>query len=142
MDLAIKLRENGIDAILDQWELGPGKPISNFMGKSIEISDRVICIMTPNYKTKSNAEEPKGGVAYESSIMAAETIKNISTTKFIPLLRDGNDNNAIPDFLIGRTYIDIRNDNSFEDRLEELLRNIYNEPKDKKPPIGRRPKFD
>ena len=142
LDLAIKLRENGIDAILDQWELGPGKPISNFMGKSIEISDRVICIMTPNYKTKSNAEEPKGGVAYESSIMAAETIKNISTTKFIPLLRDGNDNNAIPDFLIGRTYIDIRNDNSFEDRLEELLRNIYNEPKDKKPPIGRRPKFD
>lgn len=141
MDLAIKLREKGIDAILDQWELELGKPIPSFMGKSIEISDRVICIMTPSYKTKSNAEEPKGGVAYESSIMAAETIKNISTTKFIPLLREGNDNNAIPDFLIGRTYIDMRNDNSFEDRLEELLRNIYNEPKDKKPPIGKKPEY-
>ena len=141
LNLATKLRKNGIDAILDQWELELGKPIPSFMGKSIEISDRVICIMTPSYKTKSNAEKPKGGVAYESSIMAAETIKNISTTKFIPLLREGNDNNAIPDFLIGRTYIDMRNDNSFEDRLEELLRNIYNEPKDKKPPIGKKPEY-
>ena len=141
LNLATKLRENGIDAILDQWELELGKPIPNFMGKSIEISDRVICIMTPNYKTKSNAEDPKGGVAYESSIMAAETIKNIITTKFIPLLREGNDNNAIPYFLIGRTYIDMRDNNSFEDRLEELLRGIYKEPKSKKPPIGKKPEY-
>ena len=141
LKLATKLRDNGIDAILDQWELEPGKLIPNFMGKSIEISDRVICIMTPSYKTKSNAEEPKGGVAYESSIMAAETIKNIITTKFIPLLREGNDNNAIPYFLIGRTYIDMRDNNSFEDRLEELLRAIYKEPKSKKPPIGKKPEY-
>ncbi|ASF43668.1 toll/interleukin-1 receptor domain-containing protein [Capnocytophaga endodontalis] len=141
LNLATKLRENGIDAILDQWELELGKPIPNFMGKSIEISDRVICIMTPNYKTKSNAEDPKGGVAYESSIMAAETIKNIITTKFIPLLREGNDNNAIPYFLIGRTYIDMRDNNSFEDRLEELLRGIYKEPKSKKPLLGKKPEY-
>ena len=38
-------------------------------------------------------------------------------------------------------YIDMRDDSSFEYRLEELLRDIYKEPKNKKPPIGKKPEY-
>lgn len=139
LDLAIKLRENGIDAILDQWELELGKPIPNFMENSLAKSDRVICVITPNYYNRTI--EPNGGVGYEYSIISAEIMERIDTQKFIPLLKEGGNEN-IPKSLKGRTYIDMRKDNSFKDRLEDLLRDIYKEPKNKKPPIGRRPKFD
>lgn len=138
LDLAIKLREKGIDAILDQWELELGKPIPNFMENSVGKSDRVICVITPKYNEKSI--NLHGGVGYEYSIISAEIMDKIDTQKFIPLLKEGNNEN-IPKSLKGRTYIDMRNDNSFEDRLEDLLRDIYKEPKNKKPPIGKKPEY-
>ena len=139
LNLATKLRENGIDAILDQWELDLGKPIPNFMENSVAKSDRVICIITPKYNEKSI--NLHGGVGYEYSIISAEIMDKIDTQKFIPLLKEGNNEN-IPKSLKGRMYIDMRDDSSFEYRLEELLRGIYKAPKNKKPPIGKKPPFD
>ena len=139
LNLATKLRENGIDAILDQWELDLGKPIPNFMENSVAKSDRVICIITPKYNEKSINHH--GGVGYEYSIISAEIMDKIDTQKFIPLLKEGNNEN-IPKSLKGRMYIDMRDDSSFEYRLEELLRGIYKAPKNKKPPIGKKPPFD
>jgi len=138
LNLATKLRENGIDAILDQWELELGKLIPNFMENSVTKSDRVICVITPNYNEKTI--NLHGGVGYEYSIISAEIMDKIDTQKFIPLLKEGNNEN-IPKSLKGRMYIDMRNDNSFEDRLEDLLRDIYKEPKNKKPPIRKKPEY-
>ena len=138
LNLATKLRESGIDAILDQWELELGKPIPNFMENSLAKSDRVICVITPNYYNRTI--EPNGGVGYEYSIISAEIMEEIDTQKFIPLLKEGGNEN-IPKSLKGRTYIDMRKDNSFKDRLEDLLRDIYKEPKNKKPPIGKKPEY-
>ena len=138
LNLATKLRESGIDAILDQWELELGKPIPNFMENSLAKSDRVICVITPNYYNRTI--NPNGGVGYEYSIISAEIMERIDTQKFIPLLKEGGNEN-IPKSLKGRTYIDMRDDNSFEYRLEELLRDIYKAPKNKKPPIGKKPEY-
>ena len=138
LNLATKLRENGINAILDQWELDLGKPIPNFMENSVGKSDRVICVITPKYNEKSI--NLHGGVGYEYSIISAEIMDKIDTQKFIPLLKEGNNEN-IPKSLKGRMYIDMRDDSSFEYRLEELLRDIYKEPKNKKPPIGKKPEY-
>ena len=33
--LAIKLRENGVDAVLDQWDLYPGEDVPVFMEKNL-----------------------------------------------------------------------------------------------------------
>ncbi|MFK8297678.1 toll/interleukin-1 receptor domain-containing protein [Capnocytophaga cynodegmi] len=140
LKLAEKLCENGVDITLDKWELDKlGKSLPNFMENSIRESERVICVMTPNYKIKT--EKPKGGVGYEYSIITATIFKDIETSKFIPLLR-GDENTSMPLALDGRKYIDMRSDTDFEIKVEELLRDIYKEPKDKKPPIGNKPKFD
>ena len=41
-----------------------------------------------------------------------------------------------------RTYVDMRNDANYSEQIEELVREIWNEPKYKKPKIGPKPKFD
>ena len=133
LKLATKLRDNGIDAILDQWELELGKLIPNFMENSVTKSDRVICVITPNYNEKTI--NLHGGVGYEYSIISAKIWEKIETQKFIPLLRAGNNEN-IPISLKGRMYIDMRDDNNFEGMLNKLLEDILNSPKNIKIPIG------
>ncbi len=143
VNLAIKLCANGVNAIIDKWDLGPlGKPLPHFMEQSITKSQRVICVMTPNYKKKT--ENLAGGVGYEYSIMTAEILADgITTSKFIPLFRSGTDADAIPTVLRGRKYVDMRDDDQFEEKfIHELLRDIHEEPKFKKPAIGKKPTFD
>lgn len=142
LNLATKLINNGVNVILDKWDLGKlGKLLPNFMESSINKSDRVICIMTPNYKKKT--EKLNGGVGYEYSIITAEIFADdINTTKFIPLLKEGDDSNAIPIVLKGRKYVDMRNEDDFENKFfNELLRDIFDEPMYKKPKIGKKPDF-
>lgn len=143
INLATKLCDNGVNAILDKWDLGPlGKPLPHFMENSISKSQRVICVMTPNYKKKT--ENLAGGVGYEYSIISAEIFTaGVNTSKFIPLFRSGTNAEAIPTVLNGRKYVDMRDDSQFEDKfLNELLRDIHEEPKYKKPSLGKKPNFD
>ncbi|WP_052181100.1 HAD-IA family hydrolase [Alistipes sp. ZOR0009] len=142
LNLATKLCENGVNIVLDKWDLVKlGQLLPDFMEKSITKSQRVICIMTPNYKKKT--DNLAGGVGYEYSIISAEIFTDdINTSKFIPLFRKGTDSDAIPTILKGRKYVDMRNDFQFEDKfLHELLRDIHDEPKFKKPIIGEKPIF-
>lgn len=142
LNLATKLMENGVNVILDKWDLGSlGKPLPHFMEKAISKSQRVICVMTPNYKKKT--ENLAGGVGYEYSIITAEIFTDgVTTSKFIPLFRNGTDADAIPTVLRGRKYVDMRDDTQFDEKfLHELLRDIHEVPRYKKPAIGKKPTF-
>jgi hypothetical protein len=45
--LAEDLRLNGVDATIDQWEVGPGTDLVAFMEREVTTSDRVVVICTP-----------------------------------------------------------------------------------------------
>lgn len=140
LQLATRLHsEYGIIIILDKWEMKLGKLLPHFMEHAITDSHRVICVMTPNYKIKT--ERLAGGVGVEYSIISAEIQNDLNTDKFIPLFRAG-DVKDIPTFLAGRDFVDMRNNADFDAKLEELARDIWNEPKYKKPVLGAKPKFD
>ena len=51
-ELGAKLRHSGVDAILDQWDLGPGDDVTQFMERGILDSDRVLVICTDQYVRK------------------------------------------------------------------------------------------
>ena len=70
LDLGTKLRHNGVDAILDQWDLGLGGDLALFIEHGIRDSDRVLVICTDQYIRKANAGE--GGVGYERLIVTAQ----------------------------------------------------------------------
>jgi len=127
----------GIEVVLDKWELRLGKLLPDFMAHAVTDSDRVICVMTPNYKKKSDGLT--GGVGLEYSIISAEIQKDVKTDKFIPLFRSGED---APTFLAGRDYIDMRDDTKYLEKIEDLARDILVIPKYEKPQLGAIPKFD
>ena len=69
LQLSTRLRQNGVDVILDRWDLGAGDDMTLFMEKGVRDSDRVLVICTDAYVRKANAAE--GGVGYERMIITA-----------------------------------------------------------------------
>ena len=135
--LGAKLRHNGIDAILDQWDLGPGDDITLFMESGLKNSDRVLVICTGTYVSKANAGE--GGVGYERIIVTAELIQDLNTDKFIPVIRQASGEEKTPTFLATRMYIDLRGESQFETEFDKLLHELHQEPTMQKPPLGKSP---
>lgn len=133
-ELAARLRHNGIDAILDQWDLGLGDDITRFMERGIVDADRVLVICTDQYVKKANADE--GGVGYERMIVNAELVRNLGTDKFIPIIRQASGKEKTPTFLGTRVYADFTNDNQFDTECEKLIRELHEMPIVEKPPLG------
>ena len=53
-DFSSNLVKNGIDVILDQWDLGLGDDVPKFMEKAVSSSDRVLMICTESYVRKAD----------------------------------------------------------------------------------------
>ena len=139
--LATRLRECGIDAILDQFHCAPGMDLTRFMERSIRESAFVLLVCTPTFARKADAGV--GGVGYEKTIVTGEIFAGEEReTKFVPLLRQGDTKEALPSYLKSRLFVDFREDASFERKLEDLLRHFYGEPLYSPPPVGPRPTFE
>ncbi len=134
--LAERLRLNGVDVVLDQWDLGLGADVTEFMERSLSSCDRVLVICTEQYVLKANTL--KDGVGYERMIITAQVARDLKTVKFIPVLR-GGEGESLPHFLGARIYCDFRSGEFNEASYEELLRELHNAPKFPKPPVGRSP---
>jgi hypothetical protein len=132
--LATDLRHKGVDVTLDQWDLRLGQDVPLFMQEGIADSDRVVLVCSASYVHK--AENPSGGVAYERLIVTEEITRSIDTIKFIPIVRNNDGERKIPRFLGARLYIDFRNDQEYEAKLEALARDIHGVPAIPKPPLG------
>lgn len=119
LNLAKRLRNDGIDIVLDHWETVPGDMLPKFMESAVRESDYVLVVCTPSYKRKS--DERSGGVGYEGDIMTAEVFALDKRAKFIPLLREGDWRAASPGWLLGAYYLDLRGAPHSSDAYGELL---------------------
>lgn len=137
LKLATDLRNNGVDATLDQWELVPGQDVTAFMQNGIVSADRVLMVCSDTYVSK--AEAGVGGVGFERLIVTAEVVQSIDTKKFIPLVRGNSGATKVPRFLGPRLYIDFTDDTAYLAKREELLRELLGAPAAVKPPLGASP---
>lgn len=133
--LACRLVENGVDTVLDQWDLQLGSNLISFMEKGLTNSDRVLIICTDNYNKKSNAG--MGGVGYEKNILTAELFINQDTAKFIPCIRTVTTPLKAPICLGSRAYIDFSDDANFDSSLKHLLHELFGVPFRPKPSLGK-----
>jgi TIR domain len=135
LQLANDLVTNGIDVVLDQWNLVPGQDVSLFMQRGIANADRVLLVCSEKYVEK--ADGGSGGVGYERLIVTGEVVQSIDTIKFVPIIRNNSKTgNVIPVFLGPRLYLDFRTDLQYKTRLEELVREIHGAPALVRPPLG------
>lgn len=135
--LADKLLADGIEAIIDSYDVSPGDRLPKFMESSIKDSDYVIIICTEEYKRKANNREK--GVGYESHIISAELYNNHNDRKFIPIIRQGDFNTAIPTYLDGKLAIDLRGNPFNETSYKDFIASIFKV--EKKPKVGIRPYY-
>jgi len=129
--------ENGVDAVLDQWDLQLGSNLISFMEKGLTNSDRVLIVCTDNYNQRSN--NGMGGVGYEKNILTGALYINQDTTKFIPCIRSVSGPTKTPVCLAGRAYIDFSDNARFDASLKLLLHELYNIPLRPKPDLGKSP---
>ena len=135
--LATDLMNQGIDTILDQWDLSLGANLPKFMEKGLSESDRILVVCTDNYINKSN--DGIAGVGYENTILTAELLLDQNTIKFIPIVKSVTKRMKTPLCLAGRFYIDFTDNNEYDEALNQLVHEIYGVKKRPKPKLGKNP---
>lgn len=120
--LADRLLSDGIDAVLDQYDLELGDRLPQFMEKSVRSSDYVLIVCTPTYKQK--ADERIGGVGYEGHIISGELFSQRNERKFIPVLKEDSVEDSIPAFLAGKLAIDL-SEKGEPQGYSDLLATLY-----------------
>lgn len=82
------------------------------MERSVSECNRVLVICTEVYKQRF--DDRKGGAGYEGHIITGEIINAAGENKFIPVLRCGEWETAMPTALSGVYGVDLRNDSAEE----------------------------
>lgn len=144
VELAERLIANGIDVVLDVYDLKEGQDKYAFMEQSVndDTIDRVLIICDKTYAEKANNRE--GGVGDETVIISQEVYGQVKQEKFIPIIFEVDENNKAycPHYIKSRIYIDLSTeDDRYETEYEKLLRNIYEKPLFKKPALGSQPEW-
>jgi len=121
LGLAERLKSAGISLIFDQWDLELGDNLPEFMER-IRGCDYVLIICTERYKEK--ADQRKGGVGYEESIMTAEVLQKVNHRKFIPVLRGAEWTTCAPTWASGKLYCDLRGEPFSEEEYNKLLNTL------------------
>lgn len=135
-----RLRNNGVDAKVDQYDLRLGDDLFEFMENSIKQADVVLPVCTPQYVRKANKR--KKGVGIETRLITPKFFDDYPGKPIIPILRKkGPRTPHTPDYMAGIYFADFRDDSMFNSKLEDLLRHLHNDPLFVEPPIGPAPKF-
>ena len=88
LNLAEKLRCDGVDVILDRWDLKKRHDKYAFMERMVNdpTVDKVLVVSDRMYAEK--ADERTGGVGTESQIVSQEIYGNVAQEKFIPIVTE------------------------------------------------------
>jgi hypothetical protein len=143
MDLATSLRNHGIDAILDKWDLKPGQDKYVFMESMVVDNEVLKVLVFCDRKYQEKANNRAGGVGTESQIISQELYGRVKQTKFIPIVCEYDDDGrpCLPVFMKGLIYIDVSSEERYGEGLDQLLRLIYEQPFYQKPKLGGAPAF-
>lgn len=143
--LADKLIENGVDVLLDQYDLDRGDDSYHFMERLAHKDvNYVLMVCEPQYKAAFEAR--RGGVGTEAFMMTPplfqELLEPTPKKKFIPLLfeRESVAFESRPAPVAGKMYVDFTRGD--EAGLLDLLKYIFDASRPKKPSLGKRPVFE
>jgi hypothetical protein len=138
LELANRLRSDGVDCVLDQYEESPPEGWPRWMDKKIRESKYVIMLCTKPYFQRVMGIEEAGkglGVRWEGNLIYqhlynAGTINN----RFVAVTLEAGHHVFIPTPIQGATYYDLSTPTGYDD----LYRRLTDQPKVRKPELGRR----
>lgn len=137
--LAGRLVSNGVDVILDQYDLRLGADLPGFIESGLSGADRVLAICSDGYVEKANCR--RGGVGYERRILTADIMDDLDSSRVIPIIRNNTASGmkVLPSFLGSALYIDFRNPAEYESKYVELVHEIFGKQIVARPQLGPNP---
>ncbi|MDE2461917.1 MAG: TIR domain-containing protein [Gammaproteobacteria bacterium] len=140
---AERLRGDGVDVVLDIWDLKEGDDKYAFMEKMVtDVSvSHVLVFSDSEYAEKADAR--KAGVGTESQIISREIYSKIQQSKFIPIVCEFNQRGEplLPVFLKSRIWIDFSSSEAVNQNWEQLIRALFGKPIHEKPALGKAPAY-
>lgn len=142
LSLATRLLEDGVEVVLDKWDLKPGHDANQFMEKMATDPSvsKVLMVCDRNYAEKADGRS--GGVGIESQIISPAIYASGSQDKYAAAITEVDDHGRayVPVFYKGRIYFDFSQAEHYEREYESLLRWILGKPLHVKPKLGSVPK--
>lgn len=143
VNLAQRLVNDGIDTIVDFWNLKPGNDKYKFMESMVtdKTIDFILIVCDKTYTEKAN--DRTGGVGDETVIISSELYGKFKQEKFLPLILEKNEDASptVPVYIKSRIYFDFSDADNYENEYEKLIRHIYDEPLISKPKLGSKPEY-
>ncbi len=140
---AEQLVNDGVDVVLDVWDLKEGDDKYAFMEKMItdESVTQVLVFSDSEYAAKADAR--KAGVGTESQIISREVYSKVQQSKFLPVVCEFDDSGEpfLPTFFKSRIWIDFSSPEATNDNWEQLIRVLYGKPAYAKPTLGAAPTY-
>jgi hypothetical protein len=140
---AEQLVNDGVDVVLDVWDLKEGDDKYVFMESMITdvTVTHVLVFSDAEYATKADAR--KAGVGTESQIISREVYQKVRDTKFLPVVCEFDESNEpfLPTFFKARVWIDFSSPEAANENWEQLIRVLYGKPAFEKPTLGRPPTY-
>lgn len=140
--LADRLINDGVEAIIDKYDLKPGDDKYKFMERSATDPEVIKVLILCDKKYADKANNRQGGVGDETTIITPEVYGKPRQEKFIALAFEFDETSGeayLPQYLKSRIYLDMSSDEEYEKSYEKLLRELYNVPSRSKPKVGSKP---
>ncbi len=141
LDLSQRLRKDGIDCHLDQYEQFPSEGWPRWMMNQITNANYVLIVCTEAYARRAEGHENAGqglGASWEGQIITQEIYEaGGRNSKFVPIILRHDDLQRIPKFVSAYTHFDLSDGAGYE----LLCRFLTSQPAVTKPELGALRKF-
>ena len=102
--LVNRLLRDGIEVVVDAYDLAYGQSIEEFMKRALRRAQKILVVLTPEYRTK--AEQGSGGVGFEFPFIESFVVDAAAEgLKVLPILRRGDEKESVPKALNGRLLL-------------------------------------
>ena len=138
---AEQLVSDGVDVVLDVWDLKEGDDKYAFMEKMVTDVSVTHVLVFSDLEYVEKADARKAGVGTESEIISGEVYSKVQQSKFIPVVCefDNSGEPLLPTFLKSRIWIDFSSSEAANENWEQLIRVLYGKPAYEKPTLGQAP---
>ena len=135
LELANRLRQDGVDAWLDRFEPYPEMGWLRWMQQEIERADFVVLVCTETYRRRFEGQDDDAqgrGISWEGQLLGQEIYQARGVNRrIVPALLDGEASSAIPRILQAYACYRVPSD------YESLYRRLTGQPEVVAAPIGR-----
>jgi hypothetical protein len=131
--LAAYLRENGVDARLDQWHLRRGMDLPQWMCNELAQAHRVLIVSNEAYAQRANGRH--GGVGWETMVIQGDIARlPPDSTKYVLVVREEDLEVGIPLYMRTKFCIHWPQGANDSKLRSSLLRELYEI--EQPPPLG------